>query len=338
MEKRFLVCKVISQHCVGTKIKITDSIHIEPGGIYQYDMPQGAMQMVRFFWYVEDITNRPPYKMGERDSGYDNLKSFIAFWSLIHGDQMPINGFECGYEAPRGATDVPVLECDLSKVDKAFIVDPSMAHIYDWPDKFSLGDTFEQTFEQFMNADKETLDQCRLLVTGWSSCKVPNESLRIYDNYLLDISRLYYTIDALLPEDQCPGHTNCDACSKTDFRHSPNSRRLQVKQLLSAFPESDKLISIVMKAGSKRHLFVHRAKSESVPPTTIPTLDRGDGVLQRSASIDDAVSDFGVEGLATDQAKMILNAVVRALLINKVFPTVNFYPKQKSLHLAQIGG
>ncbi|MBN1585357.1 hypothetical protein JW899_03255 [Candidatus Uhrbacteria bacterium] len=286
------------------------------------------------FWYVErvpdDLTMLP----------LKNLKEFIRFWSFVFREDLAVTHFEVEEEHPCVKEYLPIKNTKVRegwnepKFDPANIklrIDLSFS-----PKTFQLSDLFSL----FVEAEKHLKDLIGLYKI-YPNKYVVNKFFCLDDNYLFKSSLNAVILDALTKEERCTFKMSCpkgcknnDGMDEFQFSHPKTPFRQRINNLLCNFEDKDFYTDICLHfCTTIRNKVFHDAKSEKRPKTTMPVIDPITRMGRREATMEETLVSLRDEGLSADNAQIIFSEVIYSLLLNRLIPDLNFWPKLSMLKM-----
>lgn len=347
---RHLVFRVPTQLQLASEYALTETITLRPAGPTCFHVG-GAQWNACSFWFDQVVADFSPPAVTE-DLGtlirneFNDLRDFILLWTFVTDDGLGARAFEVGDEGPTYKTGAPAEDGAVHPGGTPKIVDAASLHPRIGPRVSPRAVALADMFERYRAADPALRDWI-----GLATC-APNRyikaSRRLYDNFALDASLQWTILDALAPADHCRSNASCGmGCTDPDGKphratisHVKESFRQRMHRLLEGFADRDLYVEIVDRFRQVRSAVLHTAENAPMPATEMPERDLATGRGLRSVTYQDAIRDFRTEGLATEQAVVVLKHVTHCLLLNRLVPELEFWPPAMRLHLvsATIGG
>ena len=155
-----------------------------------------------------------------------------------------------------------------------------------------------------------------------------------FNNYLFNVSLIWFVIDALLPADKCGSAVKCPKCGQDAcLTHPITNFQTRAEKALHGFKDAEKYAKLLNKLRSSRGTFVHNGTAKEYPDTFFPDADPVTGLRQREVLLQEMLEKMDSEGLATQSALINAGEITYWLLLNKLFPTLEIWPEIKQLKL-----
>jgi hypothetical protein len=257
----------------------------------------------------------------------EKLKEFILFWSFLFADGVSHDFFERSSSNYRIDQDMPnAVAPSEARVDLANL--RVFASLQQSPHRFDLCDLYRA----YLSSAPELRQWVSLYMFNPSRGMV-NQVFSLHDNYRITTSFAWTILEALsgYKAKRCESMIECPkGCRDPDdpskpalarVAHPMLSVRQRVRELFAPFPECDYLVQVAMTIyRDDRNPFYHQGEGQSLP-TREPPSGREDLIATRSN-----VTLYGKDPLETHDAIILLRDAVRCLLLNRLFPQLNFYP------------
>lgn len=335
---KYLIFKIPTQKKLTQIYQVNDSIFLYPGEAIEFK--EGiSSSFLNSIFYVENMNEFYDGKSRKEIhfSIYENLKNFLRFWGIVINEHHAIRVLETDPEWPKLVNEIPIgvhsnwqghpdIEFNPSKTQIRILFHLS-------PKTYDL----KCLFEFYQSADIKIKNWINLFLHE-SNRYVVDQRRKFYDSYIMESAMKWIIIDALLPKSTCESEIDCKKCNKiVTVYHSIESFKDRLKKLLDKFDDREEYCKIIDAFRSKRGKFFHNGTIEIMPETVLPAIDSTTKLGHREVGLEETVQNLGAEGLATRNAQILLHEIIHTLLLNRLIPDLDFWPKFEMLKMAVSG-
>ena len=327
-----LVFRIPADVFITSPYQLTRKIQLLPGQRVKEKFGEGERYCCSFLYTESD----PPKSTRFQSlpifvPSYENLRTFLTFWALVEDGGFAITAFETNETGPTFG-EIPTEEATHwnNGIREWNPVEMRIRMGIEYSSGvFSLA----ALYQKFLQADQTLRDLIALSV--YQPNRAPNGRRQVYDNHLMQSSIDWIIIDALCPPKRCGGMVSCPKCGgKANLSHVTSSFKERMEaDLLRSFPDAADYSRVLDAYRECRSSFFHVGKYEEIPPTDQPTNEVSPGVFQREITMDELISQFRKEGLATQSAAMLLHDIVHCLLLNRLIPELSMWPRFELLKM-----
>lgn len=324
----YLVYQCPTQFGFSGVYEVTDKIQLVSGGPFRVMQNDSAGQFASqtncfSFFFIQNVGLTPPPLKPLKE-----LKQLVLFWSFLFQDGVSHDFLERSHSCLNVRQSVPSAfvspdnRVDLRAIRIPMSLEESVA-------SFELRDLYHD----YLSSEPE-LKQWVALYMFNPSRGIINQAFSLYDNYRITTSFTWTILEALsgYKDTRCVTRVPCPkGCHDVDdpdqpafarATHPTTSLRQRIRDLLKPFPDAEYLLKIAMTVyEDDRCRFYHAGEARSLPPTK-------DGKIGMPLTASRTnVKLYGKEGLETHDAIILLRDAARCLLLNRLFPKLNFYPR-----------
>lgn len=327
---KYLVFQIPSPKGLKTRCKIFDNIVLIPGPNIQVPMGSGGIWFKKSFFYVEELDSAesPP------QMDLSTLKDFLKFWSFtfIESEGIRTLELETGNH-PEYKEDLP-MEINEASTDG---INPEQVQIR-IESHFSIKTYKLKSLYSAYSSSDERLKDLISLYTFEPNRHVSNGWKRVHDEItpLLE----WFIIDALVPRDECNFKLECpNGCINMEkerifgFSHPKTTYKTRLSALLDQFEDVDFYSDLIEAFKKDRGKFVHSGAMLPKPAFRKLPHNPDTGMGHTQATKEETLAERKTEGLSALNAAVLMADITRTLLLNRMIPDLNMWPKFKMMEM-----
>lgn len=325
---KYLVFRIPTAFNIKNTYKLTESISLVPASKFSLRFAGGGAMFCNSFFYVEQVSE------GLKLIDVENLKEFIRFWAFVIGEHHGITHLEMtDDEQPHFASTIPSEIIQSSDGQPLEILNPEEIHIRIENQFSKEGFSLKNLYSFYLTATEDLKGFINLYLHNPNKGAV-NACYSVFDNHLLKPILNWFIIDALVQEKKCEtlvscqhGCLNSEGVNKFALVHSVTPMPARFTELLKEFEDKEFYIGILQYFRGKRGSFVHTAGQGKKPEFRKIEPDPVTGIGYAQATENETLKNADNEGLAAMNARILLNNIVHTILLNKLVPELNMWPK-----------